>query len=40
MSDLKNEKKRRPLKSLPPERFQPKVLVIWLSIAAAVMALA
>ncbi|ATC65292.1 cell division protein FtsH [Nibricoccus aquaticus] len=39
MSDLKNEKKRRPLKSLPPERFQPKVLLIWLSIAAAVMAL-
>jgi cell division protease FtsH len=39
MSDLKNEKKRRPLKSLPPERFQPKVLLIWLSIAAAVLAL-
>jgi cell division protease FtsH len=39
MSDQKNEKKRRPLKSLPPERFQPKVLLIWLSIAAAVLAL-
>jgi cell division protease FtsH len=39
MSDLKNDKKRRPLKNLPPERFQPKVLLIWLSIAAAVLAL-
>src|SRR3954470_24081107 len=39
MSDNKNDKKRRPLKNLPPERFQPKVLLIWLSIVAAVLAL-
>lgn len=39
MSDLRNDKKRRPLKHLPPERFQPKVLLIWLSIVAAVLAL-
>src|SRR5438445_654065 len=39
MSDIRNDKKRRPLKNLPPERFQPKVLLIWLSIVAAVLAL-
>jgi len=39
MSDLKNDRKRRPLKNLPPERFQPKVLLIWLSIVAVVLAL-
>jgi len=39
MSDNKNDKKRRPLKNIPPERFQPKVLLIWLSIVAAVLAL-
>ncbi len=39
MSDPRNDKKRRPLKNLPPERFQPKVLLIWLSIVAVVLAL-
>ncbi len=33
MSDLDNNKKpRRSLKNLPPDRFQPKMLVIWLVI--------
>jgi cell division protease FtsH len=39
MSDSKNEKKRRPIKSLPPDRFQPKVMLIWLAIVGAVLAL-
>ena len=39
MSDNRNDKKRRPLKNLPPERFQPKVLLIWLSIVAVVLVL-
>ena len=39
MSDYKNEKKRRPIKSLPPDRFQPKVMLIWLAIVGAVLAL-
>jgi cell division protease FtsH len=30
-----NQKKRRPLKNLPPERFQPKMMFIWLTILAA-----
>jgi cell division protease FtsH len=33
-----NQKKRRPLKNLPPDRFQPKMTVIWLTILAAVFA--
>jgi cell division protease FtsH len=39
MPDNEDNKKRRPLKSLPPESFQPKVLLIWLAIIAAVVAL-
>jgi len=39
MSDNQENKKRRPLKSLPPESFQPKVLLIWAAIIAAVVAL-
>lgn len=39
MSDHHDNKKRRPLKNLPPESFQPKVLVIWMAIIAAVVAL-
>ena len=39
MSELNDNKKRRPLKSLPPESFQPKVLLIWLAIIAAIVAL-
>ncbi|MFT3781999.1 MAG: ATP-dependent zinc metalloprotease FtsH [Nibricoccus sp.] len=39
MSDPRNDKKRRPLKSLPPERFQPKVILIWMAIFGAMAAL-
>jgi cell division protease FtsH len=34
-----NQKKRRPLKNLPPERFQPKMLIIWLTIIAALLSI-
>jgi len=39
MSENRNDKKRRPLKNLPPERFHPKVIFIWLSILAGVIVL-
>jgi cell division protease FtsH len=39
MSDPDNKKSRRPLKNLPPERFQPKMLFFWLALVAAVLAL-
>ena len=39
MSENENKPKRRPLKNLPPERFQPKMLLIWLAIVGAVLAL-
>ena len=39
MADYEDNKKRRPLKSLPPEGFQPKVILIWTAIIAAVVAL-
>jgi cell division protease FtsH len=39
MPELKNDKKRRPLKSLPPENFQPKVWFIWVGLIAACAAL-
>jgi cell division protease FtsH len=32
MSEDENKSKRRPLKNLPPDRFQPKVWLIWLAI--------
>ncbi|HTQ31136.1 MAG TPA: ATP-dependent zinc metalloprotease FtsH, partial [Opitutaceae bacterium] len=32
-----NKRKRRPLKNLPPERFQPKMMIIWLALVAAVL---
>jgi cell division protease FtsH len=32
MSDDDNKSKRRPLKNLPPDRFQPRVWLIWLAI--------
>ena len=32
MPESDNKSKRRPLKNLPPDRFQPKVWLIWLSI--------
>src|SRR2546423_13946464 len=39
MSDPKNKKPRRALKNLPPDRFQPKMLIFWLALVAAVLAL-
>jgi len=39
MSDNDLKKKPRTLNKLPPDRFQPKVLLIWLAILAAVLAL-
>jgi len=39
MSDLDNKQKRRSLKNLPPDRFQPKMLVIWLVIVLAAVSL-
>ena len=39
MPDTRNDKKRRPLKNLPPERFQPKVIMIWLAVLGAMAAL-
>jgi len=39
MSEPENKKSRRPLKSLPPDRFQPKMLIFWLALVAAVLAL-
>jgi cell division protease FtsH len=38
MPEIKNDKKRRPLKNLPPERFQPpKFWFVWLSIVMVVV---
>ena len=39
MPDPKNDSKRRPLKSLPPDRFPLKVALIWLSIVLALVAI-
>jgi len=39
MSDLDNKKKRRPLKTLPPDRFQPKVLIFFLLLLVAALML-
>src|SRR3954471_10230963 len=39
MSDSENKKSRRALKNLPPDRFQPKMLIFWLALAVAVVAL-
>ncbi len=39
MSDSENKKSRRALKNLPPDRFQPKMLLFWLVLVAAVFAL-
>ncbi|MEI6862377.1 MAG: ATP-dependent zinc metalloprotease FtsH [Verrucomicrobiota bacterium] len=35
MAETNNDKKRRPLKALPPDGFQPKLLLIWLAIGLA-----
>ncbi len=39
MSEPENPKNRRALKNLPPDRFQPKMLLFWLALVAAVAAL-
>jgi cell division protease FtsH len=39
MSEPENRKLRRPLKNLPPDRFQPRVLLIWVVIVGAAAAL-
>ena len=39
MSEPDPKKSRRPLKSVPPDRFQPKMLIFWLVLVAAVLAL-
>ncbi|MEO6568911.1 MAG: ATP-dependent zinc metalloprotease FtsH [Opitutaceae bacterium] len=39
MSDLETKKSRRPLKNLPPDRFQPKMLLFWFVLVGAVIAL-
>src|SRR4051812_33550503 len=39
MAEPENKKARRPLKNLPPDRFQPKMLIFWLALVAAVLAL-
>ena len=39
MSEPENKKSRRSLKNLPPDRFQPKMLLFWLALVAAVLAL-
>ncbi|MEY4940274.1 MAG: hypothetical protein RIQ93_2009, partial [Verrucomicrobiota bacterium] len=39
MSDSENKKSRRALKNLPPDRFQPKMLIFWLALVGAVLAL-
>jgi len=39
MPESDNRKPRRPLKSLPPDRLQPKVWLIWLAIVAAALTL-
>jgi len=39
MPEPENKKKRSPLKNLPPDRFQPKVLLIWVAIAIAAFTL-
>jgi len=38
MSEKDESNKRRPLKSLPPEGFQPKVILIWLAIIGSIIA--
>ncbi|MEN9633339.1 MAG: hypothetical protein RL077_1743 [Verrucomicrobiota bacterium] len=39
MSETETKKSRRPLKNPPPDRFQPKMLIFWLALVAAVLAL-
>jgi len=39
MPDLETKKPRRQLKNIPPDRFPPKVLIFWVAMALAVIAL-
>ena len=39
MPEPDSKKSRRPLKPVPPDRFQPKMLIFWLVLVAAVLAL-
>src|SRR5580698_10073877 len=39
MPDTETKKPRRQLKNIPPDRFQPKVLIFWVALAFAVVAL-
>ena len=39
MPDLETKKPRRQLKNIPPDRFQPKVLIFWVALALAVISL-
>src|SRR5687767_3546859 len=39
MPETENKKSRRPLKNLPPDRWQPKMLLFWFALVGAVLAL-
>jgi cell division protease FtsH len=39
MPDTETKKPRRQLKNIPPDRFQPKVLIFWIALALAVVSL-
>ena len=39
MPEPENRKPRRPLKNLPPDRYQPKVLLVWFAIVAVALSL-
>jgi cell division protease FtsH len=39
MPDLETKKPRRQLKNIPPDRFQPKVIIFWFALLLAVVAL-
>jgi cell division protease FtsH len=39
MPEIDTKKPRRQLKNIPPDRFQPKVLIFWIALAFAVVAL-
>ena len=39
MPETETKKPRRPLKNQPPDRFQPKMLIFWLALVGAVLAL-
>src|SRR5580704_7123301 len=39
MPDTETKKPRRQLKNIPPDRFQPKVLIFWIALLLAVVSL-